>query len=88
VTSGGSHKTGLQKSLVVGKEVTMAKFKVGDLVVLKSGGPPMTVQQVNSTMTPAHEIQCQWFSGKKLEQGYFASDSLTKAPPETPKDKQ
>lgn len=51
-------------------------FKSGDLVVLKSGGPEMTVKAVFSD-----EIVCQWFAGKKLEQGRFVPDSLTYAAP-------
>lgn len=47
------------------------KFKSGDLVVLKSGGPEMTIKSIYSD-----EIVCQWFAGKKLEQGRFAPESL------------
>lgn len=49
------------------------KYKVGDIVQLKSGGPNMTIQNV-----PAGGISygCQWFSGKKLEHGVFPEDSL------------
>lgn len=55
---------------------TKAPFKPGDLVVLKSGGPEMTVKQLNS-----EDVICQWFAGKKLEQGRFNEDSLIKSPP-------
>ena len=60
-------------------------FKVGDLVELKSGGPPMTVED------PAHfsldrksaTVRCTWFAGKKHEVGYFNADVLmTYTPPE------
>ncbi|QKN82079.1 YodC family protein [Scandinavium goeteborgense] len=51
-------------------------FNVGDLVVLKSGGPEMTIKFVYQD-----EILCQWFAGKKLEQGRFAHDSLTTPSP-------
>lgn len=50
-------------------------FKSGDKVVLKSGGPEMTVR----TSSP-DEIVCQWFAGKKLEQGRFSPSSLDAAP--------
>jgi uncharacterized protein YodC (DUF2158 family) len=33
-----------------------SKFKVGDVVVLKSGGPAMTVNLVRP-----HNINCKWF---------------------------
>ena len=46
-------------------------FTEGDLVVLKSGGPEMTIKVIYSD-----EILCQWFAGKKLEQGRFAPESL------------
>jgi uncharacterized protein YodC (DUF2158 family) len=54
------------------------KFNKGDLVVLKSGGPTMTVKDGDGHS----EVQCQWFSGKKLEQGWFSVESL-EAPKET-----
>ncbi len=52
------------------------KFKVGDVVILKSGGPKMTVEDVEAGDT----IVCQWFvDGKKLEYGSFPADSLERA---------
>ena len=51
-----------------------AKFKTGDLVELKSGGPKMTIQGL--TAFDATLYECQWFGGKKLENGYFKGDSL------------
>ncbi len=49
------------------------EFKVGDEVILKSGGPVMTVQEVEDTDT----VVCQWFvDGKKLEYGSFPMASL------------
>ncbi|MEN4543763.1 DUF2158 domain-containing protein [Pantoea agglomerans] len=57
---------------------TNAHFKSGDQVVLKSGGPEMTVKAVYS-----EEIVCQWFAGKKLEQGRFVPDSLTYPAPKS-----
>jgi uncharacterized protein YodC (DUF2158 family) len=55
----------------------MAKrFKVGDIVQLKSGGPDMTVQEDGY---PAGNIWCQWFGGRKLERGEFPEDSLVPA---------
>lgn len=56
----------------------MSKYKVGDKVKLKSGGPVMTVHQVSVTHPPIYRgnLRCQWFAGKKLEEGYFPEDSL------------
>ena len=53
------------------------KIKVGDLVELKSGGPKMTVKEIGPF--GRNEILCQWFGGKKLEQGFFHPDSLKPA---------
>ena len=55
---------------------TGAKFTVGSIVKLKSGGPEMTVQSVP---TQYNEYFCQWFAGKKLERGEFPEGSLMKA---------
>ncbi|HDR9805838.1 TPA: YodC family protein [Burkholderia cenocepacia] len=50
------------------------KFKVGDIVQLKSGGPEMTVKSAPSPASPRY--WCQWFAGKKLESGDFPEESL------------
>ncbi|MCO5152566.1 MULTISPECIES: YodC family protein [unclassified Shinella] len=47
-------------------------FKVGDIVQLKSGGPKMTVVQINSSTI----ISCSWFAGAKHERGAFHPDAL------------
>ena len=59
----------------------MAKYKMGDVVQLKSGGPEMTVASVSKLMGTSYE--CQWFSGKKLERGNFPEDSLQNPPART-----
>jgi len=51
-------------------------FEKGDLVILKSGGPIMTVTGANDY----DMIQAMWFAGKKREQGYFPPESLQPAP--------
>lgn len=56
-----------------------AKFAVGDVVKLKSGGPDMTVRNLPSELTKTYT--CQWFAGKKLESGHFAEESLDTAVP-------
>ncbi|MCA8304170.1 DUF2158 domain-containing protein [Burkholderia seminalis] len=50
------------------------KFKVGDIVQLKSGGPEMTVNALPGVYRD--DYQCQWFAGKKLEAGDFPENSL------------
>lgn len=50
-------------------------FAVGQTVRLKSGGPDMSVRTLPSA-TNNYTYSCQWFAGKKLEQGAFPEDSL------------
>lgn len=47
-------------------------FEVGSLVELNSGGPVMTVQ----SQTKDGSYYCQWFAGRKLDQGKFPAESL------------
>ena len=51
-------------------------FKVGDLAQLKSGSPIMTVKWLSSD---GRAVTCQWFSGSKLNEGTFSTDSLVAA---------
>jgi uncharacterized protein YodC (DUF2158 family) len=52
-------------------------FSVGDLVVLKSGGPVMTVDKVIESIGDREiSVRCQWFAGKKMEAGVFPVASL------------
>jgi uncharacterized protein YodC (DUF2158 family) len=50
-----------------------SKFKTGDIVRLKSGGPSMTVESVSEVNG---RIWCQWFAGNRLNAGEFNSDSI------------
>jgi len=59
------------------------KFKTGDLVQLKSGGPIMTVQ----TYASGDYLNCQWFSGTKLADGTFKEDSIQIASEDSKKKK-
>jgi uncharacterized protein YodC (DUF2158 family) len=47
--------------------MTKAAFEVGDIVVLKSGGPDMTVASVGP-----EAVVCVWFDGKRQRDGLFA----------------
>lgn len=59
------------------------KFKVGEVVGLKSDGPDMTVRNVPEKRDGYYT--CQWFAGKKLESGNFPEDSLEpRDPKKTP----
>ena len=51
------------------------RFKTGDIVRLKSGGPEMTVKEFRDHVQ-LRDYVCQWFAGKKLENGFFEEDSL------------
>ena len=51
----------------------MGKFKTGDVVQLKSGGPAMTVSKEQGN----GELFCQWFDAtEKYQSQSFESDSL------------
>lgn len=60
----------------------MAEFKVGDVVLLKSGGPDMTVVDLDdySPMHSENSAKCQWFDGKKKNEDIFAVETLKMAP--------
>jgi len=49
------------------------KVEEGDVVVLKSGGPPMTVVGFKSG---SGRFSCQWFEGIKLQSGEFKEVAL------------
>ena len=52
----------------------MTVIKSGDLVVLKSGGPIMTVDTVNTDIFDDDKVTgvlCAWFVGEKLERARF-----------------
>jgi len=64
-------------------------YKQGDVVVLKSGGPKMTVKKVIGQDTNKLEemaytnagykvgdLVCQWFIGGKLESGVFSPNTI------------
>src|ERR1700743_2909296 len=61
----------------------MTALKPGDLVVLKSGGPVMTVDTVNTDVFDDDKITgvlCAWFVGNKLERARFDPEALVPAP--------
>jgi uncharacterized protein YodC (DUF2158 family) len=49
-------------------------FEAGDVVRLKSGGPPMMVRAVSGD-----SAYCQWYAGVELHQGTFLFSSLRNA---------
>lgn len=60
-----------------------AKFVLGDIVKLKSGGPDMTVNEVSKDAYGElnGKYRCQWFAGKKLDVGTFPVESLEPGEP-------
>ena len=57
-------------------------FKSGDLVVLKSGGPTMTVDTVNTDIFDDNKITgvlCAWFVGDKFERVRFDHGAIQPA---------
>jgi uncharacterized protein YodC (DUF2158 family) len=61
----------------------MTVIKSGDLVVLKSGGPTMTVDTVNTDIFDDNKITgilCVWFVGDKLERVRFDHRAIEPAP--------
>ncbi len=48
------------------------KFKVGDVVQLKSGGPKMTVTKVVEKF-----VHTSWFAGSKNENAAFPLDAVS-----------
>jgi uncharacterized protein YodC (DUF2158 family) len=60
----------------------MTLFQLGDLVVLKSGGPTMTIDAVNTDIFDDDRITgivCVWFVGEKLERVRFDQKALQHA---------
>lgn len=52
------------------------KFKIGDLVRLKSGGPKMTVTSEPKPELAPNDVHCKWFAGEKSMSDWFPSLSL------------
>jgi len=49
------------------------EFKKGDLVKLKSGGPTMTVSEIEN-----NRIYCQWFANNELKTEVIEAEALVK----------
>ena len=55
----------------------MDKFKLGDVVVLKSGGPAMTIsEKVYDYGTETGKWECKWFQDNQSKVDTFHQDTL------------
>lgn len=50
----------------------MAEWKIGDVVVLKSGGPAMTIIE----KTIGGQWHTQWMAGTDCKEGWFPPEAL------------
>ncbi len=53
-------------------------FVPGDTVILRSGGPDMTVEKVANDMEGKPIVWCTWFVSLKRESGGFVPATLQK----------
>ena len=54
----------------------MAKFEINDIVKLKSGGPPMTVNSVSFHTDKRIDYSCTWFPDSKNNMAHFPEATL------------
>ncbi len=50
-------------------------MQIGDVVILKSGGPRMTVVYIDTDYTPPR-LGCEWFLNGKVESGAFPEQAV------------
>lgn len=56
-----------------------SEFSAGDVVVLKSGGPKMTVKGAGDNAYGRYVVTCNWFIEGVLKQDTFSPEVLKKA---------
>lgn len=58
----------------------MADFKKGDIVIMRSGGPKMTVADLGDYSSygtgPENGVKCQWFDKTKRLEDVFDAEVL------------
>lgn len=56
------------------------KYQIGDVVKLNAGGPEMAVHKFDPDYLKSNIFRgtygCQWFAGKKLDNGVFPEENL------------
>ena len=55
-----------------------AKFSLGDIVQLKSGGPAMTIAKIDTEIISGEfkGYYCEWFKGASKERAHFEEETL------------
>jgi uncharacterized protein YodC (DUF2158 family) len=72
----------LRSSKSLTADLPMTVFRSGNLVVLKSGGPVMTVDAVHTDIfddSKVTGIVCVWFLGEELQRVRFERDAIEPA---------
>ncbi len=56
----------------------MSNFKIGDVVILKSGDPAMTVHKIGDYISTSPDVglKCIWFDGVKQIEAVFHPDAV------------
>lgn len=53
------------------------KFKIGDVVMLRSGGPKMTINNLEESASNFYgRVHCRWFYGTEAKEEFFHQDAL------------
>lgn len=62
--------------------MSISEPKIGELVVLNSGGPTMTIKNIEYTRQSGCELTCVWFTkDEQLNEGVFRSEIIERVKP-------